>query len=88
MGTALGATCVTFMSDAAISENVPEKLGLQRIIRPVRQCRTVDKRHMMYNSTIAEVRVDPETYRVTVNGDPVSIEPARELPLNRLHFIA
>jgi urease subunit alpha len=75
------------MSDAAISENAPVKLGLQGIIRRVGQSRTVDKRHMMYNSTVAEVRVDPETYRVTVDGEPVSIEPARELPLNRLHYI-
>ncbi len=87
-GRALRETCVTFMSDAAISEGVPEKLGLERIIRPVQQCRTVDKRHMMYNSTLAEVRVDPETYRVTVDGERVTIDPARSLPLNRLHYIA
>ncbi|WUI02724.1 urease subunit alpha [Spirillospora sp. NBC_00431] len=87
-GGALRETCVTFMSDAAIADGVPGRLGLERIIRPVRQCRTVDKRHMLHNSTLADVRVDPETYRVTVDGEPVTIEPARELPLNRLYFIA
>ncbi|WP_131740251.1 urease subunit alpha [Actinomadura roseirufa] len=87
-GRALRETCVTFMSDAAIAAGVPERLGLERIIRPVRQCRTVDKRHMLRNSTLAEVRVDPETYRVTVDGEPVTIEPAERLPLNRLYFIA
>ena len=88
IGKALRATCVTFMSEAGISEGVPERLGLERIIRPVRQCRTVDKRHMMYNSTLAEIAVDPETYRVTVDGEPAAIEPATKLPLNRLFFIA
>ncbi|WP_433232710.1 amidohydrolase family protein [Actinomadura formosensis] len=88
VGKALQKTCVTFMSDAAISEGVPEKLELERLVQPVRQCRTVDKRHMMHNSTLAEVRVDPETYRVTVDGEPVTIEPATKLPLNRLFFIA
>ncbi|TDD91063.1 urease subunit alpha [Actinomadura darangshiensis] len=87
-GRALRETCVTFMSDAAIADGVPGRLGLERIIRPVRQCRTVDKRHMLHNSTLAEVAVDPETYQVTVDGEPATIAPARELPLNRLFFIA
>lgn len=67
---------------------MPERLGLQRLIRPVRQCRTVDKRHMLRNSTVARVEVDPETYRVTVDGEPAHIEPAERLPLNRLYFLA
>ncbi|RFU40587.1 urease subunit alpha [Actinomadura logoneensis] len=88
MGRALRETCVTFMSSAAIAEGVPERLGLERLVRPVRQCRTVDKRHMMFNSSVAQVDVDPETYKVTVDGEPATIEPASWLPLNRLYFIA
>ncbi|ROO85523.1 urease subunit alpha [Actinocorallia herbida] len=87
-GKALSSTCVTFMSGAAIEEGVPERLGLNRLIRPVRQCRTVDKRHMLRNSTLADIRVDPETYKVTVDGEPAHIEPAKKLPLNRLFFLA
>ncbi|MEV4253221.1 urease subunit alpha [Spirillospora sp. NPDC049652] len=88
MGKALRETCVTFMSSAAIAEGVPERLGLERLVRPVRQCRTVDKRHMMFNSSLAQVEVDPETYKVTVDGEPATIEPASWLPLNRLYYIA
>ena len=84
---ALSGTCVTFMSQAGIEAGVPERLGLQRLIRPIRQCRTVDKRHMVRNSTVADIAVDPETYKVSVNGEPAHIEPARELPLNRLFFL-
>ncbi|GGP97333.1 urease subunit alpha [Streptosporangium pseudovulgare] len=87
-GRALSSTCVTFMSGAGIEAGVPERLGLQRLIRPVRQCRTVDKRHMIRNSTLARIEVDPETYRVTVDGEPAHIEPAKKLPLNRLYFLA
>ncbi|MFI6452375.1 urease subunit alpha [Streptosporangium amethystogenes] len=86
-GGALKETCVTFMSQAGIDEGVPERLGLGRLIRGVRQCRTVDKRHMLRNSTLADITVDPETYKVSVNGKVVSIEPATKLPLNRLYFI-
>lgn len=87
-GRALSSTCATFMSGAAIEAGVPERLELKRLIRPVRQCRTVDKRHMLRNSTLAEIKVDPETYRVTVDGEPAHIEPATKLPLNRLFFLA
>ncbi|MEU9832253.1 urease subunit alpha [Streptosporangium sp. NPDC048047] len=87
-GRALSSTCVTFMSAAGIEAGVPERLGLQRLIRPVRQCRTVDKRHMIRNTTLARIEVDPETYRVTVDGEPAHIEPAKKLPLNRLYFLA
>ncbi|MFI0372627.1 urease subunit alpha [Actinomadura sp. 1N219] len=86
-GDALRKTCVTFMSAAAIEEDVPERLGLRRLIRPVRQCRSVDKRHMVRNSTVADIQVDPETYRVSVDGDPATIEPAKKLPLTRLYYI-
>ena len=87
-GKALSSTCVTFMSGAAIEAGVPEKLELDRLIRPVLKCRTVDKRHMLHNSTVARVEVDPETYKVTVNGEVAHIEPAKKLPLNRLYFLA
>ncbi|SNR24623.1 urease subunit alpha [Actinomadura mexicana] len=87
-GRALSSTCATFMSGGAIEAGVPERLGLKRLIRPVRQCRTVDKRHMLRNSTLAEIKVDPETYKVTVDGEPAHIEPATKLPLNRLFFLA
>ncbi|MEU9870245.1 urease subunit alpha [Actinomadura sp. NPDC048021] len=87
-GRALSSTCATFMSGAAIEAGVPERLELKRLIRPVRQCRTVDKRHMLRNSTLAEIKVDPETYKVTVDGEPAHIEPATKLPLNRLFFLA
>jgi urease subunit alpha len=33
------------------------------------------------------VEVDPETYKVSLNGEVVTIEPATELPLNKLFFL-
>ncbi|WP_067180375.1 urease subunit alpha [Microtetraspora niveoalba] len=87
-GLALPKTNVTFMSQAAIAAGVPERLGLRRMIRPVRHTRTVDKRHMIRNDALPEIRVDPETYKVTVDGEHATIEPARTLPLTQLFFLA
>lgn len=86
-GSALSATRITFMSQAAIDEGVPEKLGLQSRVLPVRDCRNISKANMVRNNTLAKIDVNPETFVVSVDGEPVTIEAAQELPLTRLHYL-
>lgn len=81
------STGLTFMSQAGIAAGVPERLGLERQIAEVRNCRSIGKQHMIRNQALPRIMVDPETFRVTVDGEPVTIEPARELPLTRLFFM-
>ncbi|MER5728156.1 urease subunit alpha [Streptomyces sp. NPDC002138] len=87
-GRAKQATRVSFMSQAAIALGVPERLGLDSRVLPVRHCRTIGKQHMLHNDALPEITVDPETYKVTLDGVPATIEPARELPLNHLFYLA
>ncbi|MYW01110.1 urease subunit alpha [Streptomyces sp. SID3343] len=87
-GRAAQETSVTFLSRAAIERGVPKELDLRRRIAPVRGCRSIGKQHMVRNSATPRIEVDPETYKVTVDGEPATIEPARELPLNHLFYIA
>jgi urease subunit alpha len=54
----------------------------------VRHCRSVAKQDMVRNSATPEVRVDPDTYRVTLDGEVATIEPARALPLTQLFYLA
>ncbi|MCY0928968.1 urease subunit alpha [Streptomyces sp. H27-H1] len=86
-GRAKQATRVSFMSQAAIDLGVPQKLGLDSRVLPVRHCRTVGKQHMVRNDALPEITVDPETYKVALDGVPATIEPARELPLNHLFYL-
>ncbi|WP_053914316.1 urease subunit alpha [Streptomyces sp. TP-A0875] len=87
-GRALQSTHVTFMSQAGIAAGVPERLGLERTVLPVLKTRTIGKHNMVRNDVLPRIEVDPETYRVTVDGEVVTIEPARKLPLNQLFFLA
>ncbi|MBC3841720.1 urease subunit alpha [Streptacidiphilus sp. 4-A2] len=87
-GRARTATRVSFMSQAAVDLGVPARLGLDSRVLPVRHCRTVGKQHMVRNNAVPVIEVDPETYRVTLDGVPATIEPAAWLPLNHLFYLA
>ncbi len=88
MGKALQRTRATFMSKAAIDKGVPEQLGLQSQILPVKRTRVIGKKDMVRNDATPVIEVDPETYKVTVDGQPAHIEPAQSLPLTQLFFLA
>lgn len=87
LGRALSGTCVTFLPRAAIDLGLPARLGLERRIQEVRNCRTVQKRDMVRNDRMPRIEVDPETHRVTVDGEPAFLEPAKTLPLNQLYYL-
>jgi urease subunit alpha len=86
-GRARQSTGVTFMSQAAIAAGVPEQLDLHRQIIGVRNCRSIGKQHMVRNFRVPDIQVDPETFKVSVDGEITTIDPAKELPLTRLFFM-
>ncbi|QDB79274.1 urease subunit alpha [Georgenia sp. 311] len=88
VGQALNATRATFVSQASIEKGVPEKLGLKSMILPVRGTRSIGKEDMVRNNTRPAIEVDPETYQVTLDGEPAHIDPAQSLPLTQLFYLA
>ena len=86
-GKAKYMTCLTFMSQAAIDEKLPEKLGLQKICLPVKNCRGIGKKDLKYNDALPVIDVDPENYHVTADGVPIVSKPAKELPLAQRYFM-
>ncbi|MEV4421334.1 urease subunit alpha [Patulibacter sp. NPDC049589] len=80
-------TGVTFLSQAAIADGVPEAIGLDRRVVGVSGTRTVGKQDMIHNSETPDIQVDPETYVVTVNGERAYSEPAESLPMTQRYFL-
>ncbi len=80
-GLAKYETCMTFVSQAAITNNIKEQYGLQKNVVAVKNCRKIGKKEMKYNDSTPTINVDPETYSVEVNGEVVKSEPAKVLPL-------
>lgn len=87
MGKALGSSCATFVSQAAHDDDIAGQLGLERQVLPVRHCRGIGKKDLKFNDTIADIQVNPETFQVSVDGEPIHSEPVAELPLAQRYFL-
>jgi urease subunit alpha len=88
MGRAVQKTSFTFMSKKAIELGVPKKLGLEKTVLPVSNCRSIGKKDMMWNDKTPEITVDPETYEVKIDGQIATVDPAKELTLAQRYFMA
>ena len=81
------STSVTFVSKSAYDDDIKGRLGLQKQVLPVHHCRTIGKKDMILNSATPFVEVDPKTYAVTIDHEPVCCEPAESLPLTQRYYL-
>ncbi len=86
-GRALTSTSLTFVSAAALSDGVPGRLGLQKPVSAVRNCRNVNKRDLIHNHWTPHIEVDAQTYEVRADGELLSCEPADVLPMAQRYFL-
>ena len=87
MGSALGATHVTFVSQASLDDGKIQQLGIRRRLEPVKGTRTVTKRDMVLNDALPKIEVDPETYTVKADGETLTCKPAKVLPMAQRYFL-
>ncbi len=87
-GGALAATCITFVSGAALEDEIGRKLGLSRMLSAVRNTRGgIGKHSMINNDATPNIEVDPETYEVRADGVLLTCEPAETLPMAQRYFL-
>ncbi len=86
-GPARHATSLTFMAQAAIDAGVPERAGLRKRAAAPSGTRNLTKRDLLHNDALPDVRVDPETYRVEVDGELCTCEPMTRVPLGQLYVL-
>jgi urease subunit alpha len=87
LGKAIHTTSVTFTSKLAIRNGLSKKLGLKKKLLPVKNCRKIGKKNMLYNNLVPKIEIDPETYKVTVNGKLATTEPSQKLSMARLYHL-
>ncbi|MDG4551673.1 MAG: urease subunit alpha [Candidatus Contendobacter sp.] len=86
-GGALAATCLTFVSKAALTSGALDALGLRRMLAAVWNTRAIGKRDLIHNDALPRIEVDPQTYEVRADGALLTCEPARILPLAQRYFL-
>ena len=84
---AVGATCVTFVSQAAAAAGIGARLELRRRVEPVHGTRSLRKQDMIHNDYCPHMEVDPETYAVRADGVLLHCQPATHLPLTQRYFL-
>ncbi len=85
IGTAVHSTSVTFTSQLAIDKGLGKKVNVKKRLLPVKNCRKISKDDMVLNNLTPKIEIDPETFKVKVNGNLVTIDPAEKLSLARLY---
>jgi urease subunit alpha len=83
LGLAPGDLAVVFTNEAAAAESPAP--GARRLV-PVRGCRSVRTSDLVRNGQIGDVEVTDDGSRVTWNGEVLTMDPVRDVPISRLHY--
>ncbi|MEL6927263.1 MAG: urease subunit alpha [Cyanobacteria bacterium J06600_6] len=86
-GGARTATSFSFVSQAAINAGIPEQIGLQKQAIAVSNTRNLSKTDMKLNDALLNIEVNPETYEVRADGELLTCEPAKVLPMAQRYFL-
>ncbi len=87
LGSAVHKTCATFVSKAAMNNNIKEKFGLKKTLHAVTNCRSVSKKDLIHNDKTPVIEVNPETYEVKVDGKVLTCDPIDIVPLAQRYFL-
>ena len=86
-GRSMETNSIIFVSQSASENKGLDELALRKKIVPIENTRNISKKSMELNDLCPEIEVDPETYEVRLNGDLITCEPAKELPMAQRYFL-
>lgn len=87
-GRARNALSMAFVSQRAHDRGIGDVYQLESMVMPVNGTRDVSKDDMAYNDFQPEnIDIDPQTFEVAVDGEPVTCEPADDIPLAQRYFL-
>jgi urease subunit alpha len=72
---------LAFVSPAAAASGALDDLGLEATVVPVADTRSLGKANMPLNTATPSIRVEPDTFRVWVDGEEIVPDPVEELPM-------
>ena len=88
IGKMLPSSCISFVSQAALQNDIKHYLHLKRKVCAVRGTRQITKSDMLLNSATPTIEVNPETFDVKIAGERIDITPAKEFSLGQLYWFS
>ena len=86
-GRSMETNSVIFVSKLASENKGLDELAIRTKVVPVEHTRNISKKSMKLNDLCPKIEVDPETYEVRLNGELITCEPAKELPMAQRYFL-
>ena len=86
-GRAKQALSACFVNPRAIERGLAAALDLAKPLLPARGTRKLTKADMLHNTLCPDIRVEPATFDVFVNGVLATCEPAEVLPLAQRYML-
>ncbi|WP_322751027.1 MULTISPECIES: urease subunit alpha [unclassified Frankia] len=81
------ASSLTFVAPAALDDGLPQRLNLAKPMVAIADVRRRGKADLPENTATPDIRVDPETFTVSIDGDAVDAAPVAELPMAQRYFL-
>ena len=86
-GAARHKTACTFVSQAALDNDIAGALALRKPCVAVKNTRAISKAALINNTRRPHIEVDPETYEVRADGKLLTCEPATTVALAQRYFL-
>jgi len=86
-GSAIARGSLTFVSQAGLGNGIKEQFGLAKNLAAVKNIRQVRKQHMVHNSYLPKMEIDAQTYAVRADGQLLTCEAAKVLPMAQRYFL-
>ncbi|MEY2952290.1 MAG: hypothetical protein RLZZ401_377 [Pseudomonadota bacterium] len=86
-GGAVSRGSLTFVSQAGLNAGIKERFGLTKTLSAVKNVRGVRKQHMVHNAYLPKMEIDAQTYAVRADGQLLTCEPAKSLPMAQRYFL-
>jgi urease subunit alpha len=86
-GKAPQSLSATFVHQRALDLDVAGQLGLAKALLPITSFTSLSKKDMLHNDACPDIRVDPSTFDVTVDGELAACEPIADVSLGQNYML-
>ncbi|MDP9916295.1 urease subunit alpha [Variovorax boronicumulans] len=86
-GGSLAKSSLTFVSQSGLAAGIKERYGLSKHLSAVKNIRNVRKQDLIHNGYTPKMEIDAQTYAVRADGQLLTCEPAKVLPMAQRYFL-